>query len=200
MARSLRTASGFTLAEILTVVAILGVIVLSSVPAFFNLRRRHAVRAAAAEIRAVFHLARSRAIARSTNTAIRFRKHGNSWHYAIYEDGDRDGVRNDDIAAGRDPVVTGYRKLLQGAGGAEVGLPDIPLTDPDTRQRIARGASPVQFNRSQLCSFSPIGGGTAGSIYLTDGHDLALVVRVYGATGKIRTLSYNRGSSRWESR
>lgn len=200
MARSLRAVRGFTLAEILTVVAILGVIVLSSVPAFFNLRRRHAVRVAAAEIRAVFHFARSRAIARSTNTAIRFRKQNETWHYAIYEDGDGDGVRNDDIAAGRDRVVRGFRKLMQESGGAQVGLPDIPLRDPDTRQRIPRGTSPVHFNRSQLCSFSPIGGGTAGSIYLTDGHDLAAVVRVYGATGKIRTLSWNAGSARWESR
>ena len=38
---------------------------------------------------------------------------------------------------------------------------------------------------------------TPGSVYLWDAHDRMAVVRIFGATAKIRTLYYRRGARGW---
>ena len=190
---------GLTLIELLTTIAILGLIVAVATPSWLTLRRRNAVRTASAEIRAVFHQVRSRAIARSRNAGIRFSKVGAQWQFAVYDDGDGDGVRNDDIRSGADPMVARPRLLFQQGQLVSVGLLDTVVRDPDG-DRLKPEASPVQFNRSAVCSFSPLGSATPGTIYLTDDAGSLYAVRVYGATAKIRLLRYESATRRWEAR
>jgi prepilin-type N-terminal cleavage/methylation domain-containing protein len=187
---------GYTLAELLIVVAIIGMTVGVATPAFNSLRRRSAVRAAAAEIHSVFYIARMRAASRGRNSGIRFMKSGNEWLYAEYSDGDGDGLRSDDIAAGIDrPLFTPRRVLFMDHGAATIGVVSKTIPDPDG-DKLTPTSSPVQFGRSQICSFSPIGESTSGTIYLIDGLGGIYAVRVYGASAKIRTLRFN--GRKWE--
>jgi prepilin-type N-terminal cleavage/methylation domain-containing protein len=143
---------GFSLAELLTVVAVAGLLVAWAMPSWLSLRRRTAVRAASAEIRTVFHSVRSRAVARSNSAAVHFARAGSEWQFAIYDDGDI----------------------------------------------LAPAASPVQFHRSSICSFSPVGASTTGTIYLTDDAGSLFAVRVYGPTAKVHLLRYEPSTRRWE--
>lgn len=195
----LRMERGFTLSELLTAIAIAGLIICCAVPSWMSMRRRAAVRSAAAEIRSVFHLVRSRAISHSRSTGVKFVDGLDGWKYALYDDGDGDGVRNDDITRGTDRLVSGQRFLWQQPLVVKVAIPSYVTHDPDGDPLTAR-SSPVQFNRSTICSFSPLGQATAGTIYLTDDADSAWAVRVYGATAKIRVLSYDRSRRRWSER
>lgn len=187
---------GYSLVELLTAVAILAVLVLVSVPAFASMRRRSAVRLASYELRTIFHLTRSRAIARNAHAGLRFTKLGSTWHFAVYDDGDRDGVRSDDIARGTDRIVAPPRVVLRESTLATIGLLPQTVTDPDG-DRLLPTASPVVFNRSQLCSFSPLGEATPGTIYITDRFGELYAVRVYGATAKMRVLRYDVLRRRW---
>ena len=85
-------ARGFSLPELLTAVAILGLISLVSIPAFSSIHRRRAVRAAAGEMRGIFGVTRAQAIARSRNVAIKFSQIGGEWQYATYVDGNGNGA------------------------------------------------------------------------------------------------------------
>lgn len=190
---------GFTLIELLITIAIIGLITASAVPHWQSLRRRAAVRAAAAEIRPIFRQVRSRAIARGSNSGVKFTRGAAGWQYAIYDDGDRDGVRSDDIQSGVDRRVTPPRLVIRGPELAWVALPRSVRIDPDG-DRIAPGASPVQFNRSTICSFSPLGGSTPGTIYLADSAGLAYAVRVFGTTARVRLLRFDPRRQRWEER
>jgi prepilin-type N-terminal cleavage/methylation domain-containing protein len=194
-----RKPRGFTLIELLIVMAIMGLTVRVAMPAFLTLQRRGATRAASAELRAVFHSTRARAIARGRHAAVKFTKSGAEWYYAIYEDGDGDGVRNDDITSGIDRCVAWPRRVLTDARVAFIAPPPFKLKDPDG-DPLGPASSPVQFNTSALCSFSPLGESTSGTIYVSDRVGDVYAVRVYGATAKIRTLRYNPGSKKWESR
>jgi prepilin-type N-terminal cleavage/methylation domain-containing protein len=187
---------GYTLAELLTTIAIITSIVLVSIPSFANLRRKSAVQAAAASMRSVFQLARSRAIARGTNCGIKFVQIRGEWQFALYDDGDGDGVRSDDIDRGVDKRAMPPRTVLPGASMVSVGVLNESIRDPDG-DPLTAASSPVQFNRSTLCSFSPIGQATPGTIYLTSAGRNLWAVRVYGMTGKMTVLRYDTGTRKW---
>jgi type II secretory pathway pseudopilin PulG len=187
--------NGYTLMELLIILAIIGLILGVTFPNFFKIQRRMAMRAAAAELRGVFHLVRMRAIANGTNTGVKFVLLNGTWHFATYADGDRDGVRNDDIKKGIDWMVAKPRIVFSQSQIVTIGLPGYPFKDPDGDTV----KSPVTFNQTALCSFSPIGEATPGSIYITDNDGELWCVRVYGATAKIRALRYDRNKKRWVS-
>jgi hypothetical protein len=165
------------------------------------MQRKLAVRAACRDIASVLRQARSVAAARGRNVALRFRRADDRWLYSMYIDGDYDGVRNDDIAMGVDRRVGPELVVLQTTNGvARIGLPEQQLRDPDDGSLLKAGTSPVQFGVSQLCSFSPLGSSTAGSVFVTDGYDNAALVRVLGTSGRVRTMTYNFGSGKWMNR
>ena len=189
--------NGFTLIELLITLAIIGLTTAIAVPNLQALRRRAAVRAAANEIRAIFRNVRARAITRSANAGVKFTRGAYDWQYAIYDDGDGDGVRNDDIQRGVDRRVTAPHYMIRGAELASISIPASVRVDPDGAAMPAN-ASPVQFGTSTICSFSPIGEATPGTIYLADAAGLAYCVRVFGGTAKVRVLRYDVQRKRWE--
>jgi prepilin-type N-terminal cleavage/methylation domain-containing protein len=191
--------NGFTLIELLLAVAIVGLTAAIAVPNSQSLRRRAAVRAASAELRAIFRATRSRAISRGSHAGVKFTRAGTGWQYAIYDDGDGDGIRNDDIASGIDRRVTEPRYACSAPQLASISLLRSVARDPDG-DPILRGASPVQFNRSTICSFSPLGQSTPGTIYLADAADQAYAIRVLGGTGRVRLLRYDAKRRRWEDK
>ncbi|HET7437150.1 MAG TPA: GspH/FimT family pseudopilin [Thermoanaerobaculia bacterium] len=194
-----RNQRGLSLIELLIVVAIIGLIAGVGLPSFASMHRRNAVKAACAELRTTFYLARSRAIAHDRNSGLKFETVDGEWRFALYDDGDGDGLRSDDIRRGVDRRVTPLRRVLPESAAAKIGLPPVPIVDPDG-DRIAAGASPVQFNRSTICSFSPVGSSTPGTIYITDDVGELWAVRVYGTTAKMRLLRYDAARKRWEQR
>jgi type II secretion system protein H len=195
----LRTKSGFTLIEVLIVIAIIGLAAGVATPHAQSLRRRAAVRATAAQIRSMFRAARSRAITRSANAGVRFTQSASDWQFAIYDDGDGDGIRTDDINAGIDRRVAKARNVSPEPALASVALPAVVTIDPDGAS-IKPGASPVQFGSSKICSFSPMGQSTSGTIYLADSGGQAYCVRVFGGSGRVRLLRYDSRRRRWEER
>lgn len=189
---------GYSLVELLTALAILGCIALVSIPAFASMRRRSAVRLASYELRSIFHQTRSRAIARNANAGVRFSLLSGKWHFAVYDDGDGDGVLTEDINRGTDRLAVPPRVVLRETTLATIGVLAQMITDPDG-DRLFPTSSPVVFGTSKICSFSPLGESTSGTIYLTDRGSELYAVRVYGATAKMRLLRYNAGSRKWET-
>lgn len=189
---------GLTLIEVLICIAILGMIASVTFPAMMNLQRRAAARNATAEIRAIFFNARMRAIARGRNCGVKFTSAPDGWHYAIYEDGDGDGVRNEDIASGVDRLVQSSRRVLTAEERrATIGLLPFTIKDPDG-DPLPPTKSPVNFNNSTICSFTPVGESTPGTIYISDMLSQLYAVRVFATSARIRVLRWNNGKLKWE--
>lgn len=189
--------AGYTLIEMIIVIAIVGTILLVMVPSFSTMQKRAAVRAAAQEIRGIFHLARSRAIAAGRFTALKFYHDNDTWMWNLYEDGDFDGVQTADIESGVDRKISGPHRVLNEDGKIRISMPNFSLADPDTNKPLGPEASPVRFGKSKLCSFSPRGSSSSGTIFLTDGHQLVSVVRVFGPTARIRTMIFDPAHGTW---
>src|SRR5688500_1034461 len=161
--------SGYSMVEILTVVAIIAIFAMVATPAFYSMRQRTGVRIAAAEVRSVMARTRSLAVSRNRHVALKFQQTGNTWQYAVYEDGNGNGVRNADIVSGIDPLIQPYRVFLQGLSITRVGLPARAIPDPSGSGAVAPSASAVRFGTSTLCSFTALVTATDGTIFLTDG-------------------------------
>ena len=187
---------GYSLIELLTVVAIIGTIAVCAVPAFANYRRRMSVVAAAEQLRNIFRLTRQRAITSNHNVGVKFIA-GREWTYAIYEDGDGDGVRNDDIDRKIDRRIAGPAIVMSSFHIATIGLLKTTVKDPDG-DALKPDASPVQFGRSTICSFSPMGSGTPGTVYLIDGGGQLWAARCAGNGGRVRVLRYD--GRKWGTR
>lgn len=195
-----RTHRGFQLLELTLVLALLGIVTAMGLPSLLSLSARQRVRLAAGELVGVLHLARSHALRSNTHVGVKFRpRRDGEVTFTLYADGDGDGVRSRDIAAGIDPPV-GSERILQHFGGG-VGFhilgPPPPRDPGNPRRRLRRLRDPIRFNRSDIASFGPLGTATPGSLYVSDGKEQQAVVRVLGLTGRVRVLVYDRASERW---
>lgn len=188
---------GLTSIELLVALAAAGALTAATATGAFQLQSALAVRSAAAELSAAFLRARAYALTKGIMVALKFRKDGGRWEWALYRDGNGNGVRNAEIASGVDrslglaivwPRTDVRPGILQGTAVPDPGSPGSSLDRLD---------DPIRFNSSDLCTFSPLGESTPGSVYLWDGRDRMAVVRVFGRSAKVRTLFHYRGERSW---
>jgi hypothetical protein len=150
-------------------------------------------RQAAGFIAARFHLARHRALFRSQTTGVVFDKEGEGWTFRICEDGNGDGLRRTEIAAGVDRCVEGPYDLAVLFPGVRPAVdPRLPGPDGD-----AGSTDAVKFGASDIASFAPEGTGTAGTIFLRSSRGRQLAVRVSNITGRTRVLRFDTGTRTW---
>ena len=199
--RRLRARQGFHLVEMVVVLAIAALMLAWSVPPLLNLSRRLRVEMAANELMGVLRAARSTAVRHGCKVGLKFYPSA-GWRvsYILYRDGDGDGVLTRDIEAGIDPALSLPRELAHFGSTVFFGFPPGPAPrDPgNPSRRLTNLNDPIRFNNSNIASFSSLGGSTPGSLYLTDGHSELAVVRVFGRTGKVKVMLYDRESETWE--
>jgi type II secretory pathway pseudopilin PulG len=185
-----------TLIECTVTVAIMGILLLCVAPALDNMFRRCVLATAAERVRQQMVRAQSTAAALSRNCGVYYFQQNGQWMYAIYTDENGNGVLRSEIAKGTDRRIEGPSPLLDAAAPIHVGIGD-GFTDPDTLADFPPGSSPVEFNSSFICSFSQLGTGTPGSIYLTDGGTLGVAVRSSGSAGTLHKLFYAGKGQKW---
>lgn len=187
-------ARGYSLPEVLVVLSIMLLLGSVALPSILGFRQETALVGAALEFKAEFMRARSLATTRNAQTAIRFETDlSGVIVYSTYADGNFNGVRANDIAAGIDARIAGPFRLDAGQAGVEVGvLPDAPSPDGG-----ALGPEPIRFGSARMVSFSPLGTGTPGTFYLRTRSGMA-GVRVTGGSARVRIMIL-RGK-RWINR
>jgi len=193
------SASGFQLIELIVVLAITALLAAISIPPLLNASANLRVTLAAYEMVGVLRAARSFAVLRSANVAVKFRKVERRVTFSLYRDGDGDGVLNRDIDAGIDPQVAPPRPLVYFGSGVNFGFPPgtAPRDPGDPDARLDRLDDPLRFGDSDLASFTPLGASTPGSAYISDGVRHLAAVRVFGRTAKVRVLTYDYDKERW---
>jgi hypothetical protein len=193
----LRPDAGLSLFEVLLGITTVGWMLALALPGVGRLREQVVLRSAVHEASVAFYRARAYAISRNRNVGLKFRKNGDRYEWALYADGNGNGVRTADIASGVDKYLGAYYPWTRNDA-----LPGIMtgtrVPDPsDPGHYLDRIEDPVRFNNSDICSFSPMGESTPGSIYIWDSHDGMAVLRVFGRTAKLRSLYYRRGEKDW---
>ncbi len=196
----IRQQCGFNLLEMLVVLALSLWAALLGVPSLLSWNGVTKVEAAASEVASALQKARQYAIQRNKNVAVKFLIGDSgdiSW--ALYGDGDGDGVRNRDIDDGTDPELLPPRPMRRLGRMVFPGFPlGLPPRDPsDPRRRLGRLHDPIRFNNSDLASFSPLGTATPGTVYVTDGNRHLAATRISSRHGHIRIMIYDVESEKW---
>ena len=193
-----RGEAGLSLAETSLALAILALLVLASAPLTAATLSRARVAAAAMEMAGSFARLRAQAIAEHRRVALRFTTGAGAPSFAVYADGDGDGVRSDDIALGRDPILEAARDLPSRYEGIDFGLLDVAVPEvPPQSGAIPPGSDPIRFGSSDIVTFTPWGTATGGTVFVSDGRDTICAVVLYGKTGRIRTYRLDRSAGRW---
>jgi Tfp pilus assembly protein FimT len=131
-------------------------------------------------------LARSEAVRRSSTVALRFEKTSDGIVFAVFVDGDGNGVRARDIEAEVDWQVRPPTRLSDLFPGVAIDL--VPELSE---------SSSVQLGGSSILSFTPAGTATSGTVHVLGKDGTQWAVRVLGATARTRVLRYVPGSSQW---
>jgi type II secretory pathway pseudopilin PulG len=195
------TERGFEIVELVVSMAVLTVILTIGLPSLARFASGLRLRLAAGELEGALRGARSLAIRLDAEVAVKFfpRPDGSAT-WAVYRDGNGDGVRNRDIMDGVDPQVVPPRELEELGRQMRFGFPPgKPARDPGDPHVLLRSTDdPIRFNQSDLASFGPLGTSTPGSLYLTDGRSRLMAVRVFGRTGKVKIIAYDFDAEVWK--
>ena len=186
--------AGFSLVDVLAAIMLLAILTAMSVPPLVATLDDLRALAAARSLAARLQQARMEAVSRTADVAVRFERDALGYWYAVYLDGNRNGVLTRDIRAGVDRELDRPRRVSEGFSGAELAaLPGLPPVDPATPPP---GDDPVHLGPGGLATFTPRGTSTPGSLYVRSAR-AQYVVRIFGDTGKIRILKYDPRGPRW---
>jgi prepilin-type N-terminal cleavage/methylation domain-containing protein len=188
---------GYSLVEAMVAVAVLCLAAAYATPSVLAARDDARARSAADYVASLLHLARLEALKRHVNVALHFQSDGDEVRFALYADGNRNGVRTADIVDGRDPKIREGERLEQQCPGVRFGLDD-QATSVDGDASAATPA--IQLGRSRMVSFSPVGTSSSGTVYLLGRGRRQFAVRVLGPTGRVRVLEFNFATNAWQPR
>ena len=159
---------------------------------------RARVSVAARELASEMARLRSEAISTGHRVAMRMSRTTHGYSYSFYADGDGDGVRAADIESGVDPLLSGPRDLRSRYEGVDFALLDVAIPRvPPGKGVLLAGSDPVRFGRSDIITFTPRGTSSSGTLYVSDGSRTVAAVVLYGGTGRIRTLRFDRDLWIW---
>ena len=186
---------GAALIDVLFACGLAGVVAAIAVPAVHASRDRDLARVAARYVAQRLQMARFDALRRNTCVAIRFDP-TDIGRFAVYADGDGDGVLQADIDRGVDRLLTPDVRLSDVFSTVAFSIPnDVP--DPDGGPTLAAGSDPLRLGSSNFLTFSPLGSTSSGTLYLTAPTGPQMAIRIMGATGRMRVLWFDSASRQW---
>jgi type II secretory pathway pseudopilin PulG len=176
---------GYTLIEALFAMTMAAMLAAMAIPQTSTSIDRSRAWSAARYLSSRMALARMQAVGRSASVALRFAEGGDGFAFDTFVDGNRNGVRAHDIAAGVDRRLDPPVQLSDLFPGVVIGTAAGTLDDP------------VQIGSSNLLSFTPNGTSSSGTIYIRGRDGSRFAVRVLGATGRTRVLRYVAVTGQW---
>lgn len=191
---------GTSLPELLVVLLILGLVFALSLPALSDLLAEEGLAAAAREVSGILNMARARAVFQGVDVGVKWISSGGDLVLSVYQDGNGNGVTTADIRKGVDRLVGGPYWLRGKYPGISFSfVPGFDGLDPGGAP-IGNVADPLRFGRSDICSFSPIGKASPGTVYLSNRNRRQAAVRVTPANAKIQSFTWHGKSLKWIKR
>jgi|SRR5579862_406119 len=187
--------AGYTLLELLFVVSLSVVLSAVAVPPVLaqvdDVRTAGAVRYLATKLQQ----ARMEAIVRASDVGWQFVADGDGFSFAVYLDGNANGIRTRDIAGGIDRMIGAVERLPTQFPGVDFGVaPDLPAIDSGGPPP---GSDPIKLGGSNILTFTPLGSSSSGSLYLRGRRSAQYAIRIFGETGRVRVVKFDPRLQQW---
>jgi prepilin-type N-terminal cleavage/methylation domain-containing protein len=192
--KTIRANRGYTLLELLLTTAVSTTLIAVAAPLTADTVDDMRTAMAARYLQARIMDARMHAVRRGARIGLRFEPVAGDYRFAEYSDGNANGVRTADIAAGIDREIA-PRQFLRDqfpriGFGLRANVPDVDGA------RSASASDGVRIGSSRILTLGPDGTATSGTLYL-HGRRRQYAVRVLGATGRTRVLQFHPGTGQW---
>jgi prepilin-type N-terminal cleavage/methylation domain-containing protein len=195
MSRGTGRDRGFTALELLFVVALTAIMSSIAVPPVLRALDDYRAAGAARYVATRLQRVRMEASLRSADVGARFSTTSSGYVFAVYVDGNRNGVLTSDIYAGTDRQLGAVECLSDNFSGVDFGTwPGLPAVDSGSSPP---GTDPIRLGSSDIASFSASGSSSSGSLYIKS-RSKQYVVRLYGDTGKTRILVFDETTRQWK--
>ena len=186
---------GYTLVELVVATAIVATTAAIATPHVLGAADDVSTLAAARYVAGLLQQARVEAVRRRADVGLRFVTVGASYAYTPYVDGNANGLRTRDITNGTDLPLRPSERLIDAFPSTDFGaLPGLPAVDTSS---APPGADPIRLGSGNLLTFTSTGTSSSGSLYVRGRRDAQYVVRVFGETGRVRVLRFNRANRQW---
>jgi hypothetical protein len=151
---------------------------------------------AAAYLSTRFHRARMEAVLRGASVAVLFTHDASGYSYAVYVDGNGNGVVARDVQSGIDRRIGASERLSQQFTGVDFGtISGLPPIDPGGSPP---GSDPIRLGSGNMASFAAAGTATSGTVYVRGRAGAQYAVRLFGDTGRTRRLKFDLAVRRWK--
>ena len=188
--------SGYTLVELVFVVGLVATMSGAAVPQILSGLDDYRAAGAARYMATRLQRARTEAITRGRDVALEFTQVAGGYRFTVCLDGNQNGVLTKEIRNGTDPCIATPERLSDHFVGVEFGVqPALPPVDVGSDPP---GNDPIRLGASSLASFSPAGTATSGSVFILGRRHAQYVVRIFGATARVRVLRFDERARFWK--
>ncbi len=191
-----RRAGGYSLIELVFVLGLSMTLSAVAIPQVLTGLDESRTAGAANYVSTRFQRARMEAVVRSAAVAVQFTQDSAGYRYAVYVDGNGNGVLTRDIQRGIDRRLGAMERLSEQFTGVDFGvIPGLPPIDPGG---TPPGNDPIRLGSGNSASFAATGASTSGTVYVRGRGGSQYAVRIFGDTGKTRRLKFDRAVWQWK--
>jgi type II secretory pathway pseudopilin PulG len=187
---------GYSLLELTIVTGLVATLSATTVPPLLTNLDDFRTAGAVRHMSARLQQARMEAVLRSADVALRFTVTRSGYSYAVFQDGNGNGVRTRDIERGTDRQIEPPERLPDQFPGIDFGaLPGLPPIDP---AGSPPGDDPIRLGSSNILTFSALGTSSSGSLYIRGQRAAQYAIRILGESGKTRVLKFDSRAQKWK--
>jgi type II secretory pathway pseudopilin PulG len=186
---------GYSLVELIFVAGLIATVSAIAIPQIAMGLDEFRTAGAARYISTRLQRTRTEALERSADVAMQITQTPSGYAFAVYVDGNHNGVLAADIAGGADHRLGAVERLADHFAGVDFGaLPGLPPVDAGG---TPPGTDPIRLGSSNFATFAAAGTATSGSVYVR-GRAAQYVVRIFGGTGKTRVMKFHPRTKQWK--
>jgi hypothetical protein len=135
-------------------------------------------------------------LTRARSVAVRLDLADERTSVQLFVDGNGNGVLQRDIDRGVDPPLTPPEYLDVRSRDVSLRI-NQPVVDVGGGAELSPGDNPRRIGNTALVAFSPIGGATSGTLYVAARRGPQMAIRLFGATGRVRVLTFDAQARLW---
>jgi type II secretory pathway pseudopilin PulG len=189
-------ARGFTLIDTIVAAALCSIMGAMAVPMIGGTLERERTIIGAQFLAGQLQRARLESLKRGRAVAVRLEINSDRTSVQLFLDEDGDGVRQADVDNGIDRELTPMEYLDDRSRGISLRI-NQAITDAGGSGEIQPGSDPLRIGNTALLAFSPLGSSTSGTLYVAGHRGPQMAIRVFGATGRIRLLTFDPRARQW---